>query len=211
MITDYASLQTDVISTLARSDIAAYVPDMIQRGEGRLRNDVRIRSNTCRGTFTITQDGDTLPSDYGELDAWYHDGTSYKGRIEIVNLAELAMVKRRLGDTGMPRYAAIADVTSGNRLYYGPSPSQSYVTYMSYRRLLTALSDTNTTNWLLLDSPHIYLYATLAESAPWLKNDARLPMWEAQLERRIQDFFMTQNRKQYSGHVHARPRRAIGG
>lgn len=41
-------------------------------------------------------------------------------------------------------------------------------------------------NWLLTAEPDIYLYGALCESAPYLKDDARLPMWEARLEASIE-------------------------
>lgn len=42
-------------------------------------------------------------------------------------------------------------------------------------------------NWLLTAHPDIYYYGALVESAPYLHDDERLPMWEALLEERIAD------------------------
>jgi len=44
---------------------------------------------------------------------------------------------------------------------------------------LPALSDSNTSNWLLDLAPDAYLYASLLESAPFLRDDERLQTWTA--------------------------------
>jgi hypothetical protein len=41
------------------------------------------------------------------------------------------------------------------------------------------------TNWLLTQHPDLYLYAALVESAPYLKDDERIALWRAELDRRI--------------------------
>lgn len=41
-------------------------------------------------------------------------------------------------------------------------------------------------NWLLTAHPDIYLYGTLVEAAPFLKDDARVPVWEARLQDAIE-------------------------
>lgn len=37
-------------------------------------------------------------------------------------------------------------------------------------------------NWLLTGHPDIYFYGTLVECAPYLKDDARIPVWESRLQ-----------------------------
>jgi len=48
---------------------------------------------------------------------------------------------------------------------------------MIYRKNIPALSVTNTTNWLLALAPDLYLYGALLESAPYIKEDARIQTW----------------------------------
>lgn len=42
-------------------------------------------------------------------------------------------------------------------------------------------------NWLLTAHPDIYLYASLVESAPFIRDDERVALWEAELEHRLQN------------------------
>ena len=48
---------------------------------------------------------------------------------------------------------------------------------LHYWRKIPALSDSNTTNWLLTDAPDVYLYGSLMQSAPYLAHDERLAVW----------------------------------
>jgi hypothetical protein len=52
---------------------------------------------------------------------------------------------------------------------------------------ITPLSDASTTNWLLTAHPDIYLYATLLEATPFLIEDARVPLWETELQKRLEE------------------------
>ena len=179
MIEDYASLQTNILSFLNRSDAAttAKAPTFVQLAEDELKLDHRVREETCRGTWTIQADGDALPADFGEIDEWAHDGPTYYGVIEVVKNLGALKAARGFTAAGVPRYASIRD----GRVYYAPEPSDTFTTRMSYLRKLTPLSDENTTNWLLEDHPMIYLAASLKHGYAWLK-DERQAEWAGKLD-----------------------------
>jgi hypothetical protein len=75
-------------------------------------------------------------------------------------------------------------VVNGNIQLVGGLGSDAY--RLLYQQAIPALSDSNTQNWLILREPGLYLYQSLAHSAPYLKNDQRLVMW-AQLTKAIRD------------------------
>ena len=56
-------------------------------------------------------------------------------------------------------------------------PDSATTLQINYYKKLTALSDTNTTNDILTNYPELYLYASLAESSPFLMQDERLQVW----------------------------------
>ena len=47
---------------------------------------------------------------------------------------------------------------------------------------MPALSDADPTNWVLSDYPNLYLYGSLLHSAPFLKDDMRLGMWQGKFD-----------------------------
>ena len=129
------------------------------------------------------------------LESLQHDGSTYYGPIDIVSLDVLPGKKAKLGDTGVPRYGAIIDTA----IRLAPAPDTTYTLDFSYWRTVDSLSATNTTNWLLTDHPDIYLYGTLIQSAPYLKDDNRVSIWQSLYEKNLESLHsMTQN-KQFGG------------
>jgi hypothetical protein len=58
-----------------------------------------------------------------------------------------------------------------------PVPTGDVSYDIRYYARIPALSVSNTSNWLLLKSPDLYLYSALAASAPFLKDDERIAVW----------------------------------
>lgn len=77
--------------------------------------------------------------------------------------------------TGTPRFYADYDY---NNFLIVPTPQIAY----PYEILMYAqpefLSNTNTTNWWTMYARDLLLYACLLETAPYLKNDQRIPVWQ---------------------------------
>jgi len=206
-ITSYATLKTEVANWLNRDDLVDDIPTFIQLAEQTLERDWRTRKLQDRGTFTVSADGDTLPSDFDSMEAWYHDGPTYYGEIEIVGAEVVQRYNQQYGPTGVPKVAAI----TGSTIRYGPAPDTSYSTLMTYWRKILPLSDSQADNWLLLDSPDIYLYGTLVEAEPFLHNDARVQLWISKLTSAMDSLSAEAQRRQFSGTMRRRARRVIGG
>jgi hypothetical protein len=195
MITDYASLQTALANLLGRGDLTSHIPGFIQDLEAELKDDERVRKHADRGTLNVSGDGVLLPTDMMELESWYHDNDTYRGAIETVGVDAIPQLKQQYGATGVPLYAAIVD----GRARFAPTPDATYATKMTYWRTITALSDANTTNWLLLDRPDIYKYGAARFSAPFLKEDERLPTWDALYQRALDQLSDATQRAQFGG------------
>ncbi len=195
LVTNYSTLQSYLATLLNRTDLTADIPTFIQMFEANAKDDERIRKLTDRGTVTISADGLSLPSDLEEIESWYHDGDTLFDPIDIVSANEIPVLKTRCGSSGTPRYAAITDKVAR----FAPSPDGTYETLMTYWRELVDLSDSNTTNWLLTERPDIYIYGSALESAPYLKNDARIGTWEKLLESRIETLYLATERERYGG------------
>lgn len=63
----------------------------------------------------------------------------------------------------------------GNAIYLNCNTDYAY--RMVYYAGIPSLSGANQTNWLILRNPNVYLYATLLELAPYLKDDDRINVW----------------------------------
>jgi hypothetical protein len=70
---------------------------------------------------------------------------------------------------------------------------------MSYYKKIPALSDSNTSNWLLAKSPAMYLYGALVQSAPYLRDDDRITTWGTLYKEAFNDLMLEEQRSNFSG------------
>lgn len=207
LVTDYATLQAHVADTLNRADLTGVIPNFIQQFEAQAKDDFRLRRLTSRGTFSVSADGALLPSDMYELESWYHDGPTYFGPITIVGADQIGHLKGSHGDSGVPQFASIV----AGRARFAPEPDGTYSTQMTYWQQVPSLSDTSTTNWLLTARPDIYLYGALLESAPYLKDDPRLAVWQSIYNERVEAHHNASRDAQFGGNIGGRQYTPIGG
>lgn len=181
-ITDYTSLTSAVTEYLARDQDAtliARIPTFIQLAEAKFNRDINHHLMEQRSLTTI----DTLVT-YPELIALPANFNSMR-RMRIVSYPGRPRLEYR-SSAGMDEYRALHGDKSGRPLFYSilggqielcPNPDANYTIEMVYRLDIPALSLTNPTNWLLTLAPDLYLYGTLLETSPYIKDDARIATW----------------------------------
>ena len=212
----YNGLIASVKDWLMRPDLTAAVPDLIASAEDTLslREEISYEKDD---TFVITGSPQALPSDCRELKMMYFDDPAYY-EVEFVDEGLLSLRKGapatapgQIGGTlatpRRPIFAAIG--ANATTILFAPTPDQSYTANIKYITKL-AHSTVGTPNWLLTDYPSIMLYATLLESAPYLKDDARLQVWGTLLEQKLSELKKMQSRRKYANTQVWKPRRAIG-
>ena len=174
-ITTYAELQSNVTDFLNRDDLASVTPTFISLAESNLSRDIRHWRQEKRSTAELDTQYSAIPADFVEAIRFYI--TSGESRpLELISQFQLLDRKyKRANTSGEPAYYAI---TAGEIEIF-PSPAGTYTAELYYISELPALSDSNTSNWLLEHYPDAYLYGSLIHSAPYLKDDARLQVWAA--------------------------------
>lgn len=60
-----------------------------------------------------------------------------------------------------------------------PTPDVAYTFEVLYYERVQPLDSTNQTNWFTIYAPQALLYGSLLQAMPFLKNDARVQMWQA--------------------------------
>jgi hypothetical protein len=97
---------------------------------------------------------------------------------------------------------------SGTVMYYThadaqfqlyPTPSADTDFELLYIQKLDALSGSNADNWLLLDSPDVYLYGALLHSAPYLAEDQRVAIWAQMYSAAVQRLNEVSDDARFSG------------
>lgn len=173
-----------------------------------MRRDKRLRETGVLD-FTAAEDY-ALPAAFKILKELYHDGANHYGRIVSVSPSELSERKLRHGDTGIPRFVAVMDTSGGRTLRFAPEPSGTYTLRMEYEQQVDALSDTNTSNWLLQTAPDLYLWASLSAAEGFLQEDARISIWKQEYEQAANEFKADKDRREFGGSLAPRPRHIIG-
>lgn len=197
-ISTYSSLQTAVANWLNRSDLTSRIPEFIANAEARLRRDGRAKRLRV-STLSVDAETEALPANFGGVQSIAHDGTTYYGELVQTSVGALSAFKKEYGDTGVPRAYAIVPGESSYR--FAPVPDATYSLVHSYWETVPVLGGSVLQNWLLSAHPDIYLYATLLEATPYLKNDERIPVWERELDIRLEELKRFHQARVYSGDI----------
>jgi hypothetical protein len=166
----YANFKAHIAADLNRTDLTSNIVDFIRLAEGEASDRLKTREMSIRETLTITDGVATIPAALQSVQSMRLAVTPY-GRILPEGIEQLEA--RRPDVSGAPQYYAMV----GEEFVFWPPTSSSAI--VRYRRDVPALSDSNTTNWLQLNHPHVYLYGTLYHAYLFLKDDARAGQYEA--------------------------------
>lgn len=194
-ITTYSELQTAVADFVNRDDLASIVPTFISLAEADMQRRVRHWRMEKRSSAELDAQYAVVPNDWVETIRFYlTDGET--SPLELISQPELLDRKRKRGATaGRPAYY----VMTGSQFEFFPVPDDTYNGELLYYAKIPALSVSNTSNWLLADSPDAYLYGALVHSAPYLKDDARIQVWAALYQSAIDNLNGASDRARHSG------------
>ena len=193
-ITNYSELQTAVGSWLNRSDLSSNIPDFITLAEASFNRVLRTRNQITRATSSVNAQYVALPTDLIELFNIQINTNPIK-RLEQVSLDKADDLRSANSSSGTPAYFAI----TGNNIELIPTPNDTKTIEIIYYAKITALSSSNTTNWLLDNYPDIYLYGTLVQAEPFLMNDERLGTWGTLLSKAQEELRVSDERSQTEG------------
>lgn len=180
-ITTYAELQTAIGDWLNRADLDQKIPDFIRLAESTLNDVLRSADMVVQSTSIAISSGRAdLPADALEL-VYAQVAGAEDEPLEQITPQQLTMLRRtRTRDAANPRFFAII----GRKIAVTPTPSSGSLDIDYYQRI-PALSDSNTTNWLLDDAPHMYLYTSLLHATPFLMDDARYAVFNNTVSQQV--------------------------
>lgn len=171
-ITTYAQLKTSVANWLNRDDLTSAIPDFIALAEAQFNRNVRHRKMVTRLTSTVSNSYTNVPADWLQTIRFQLNTNPVTPLLFVT--PEQALEESMVYSAGQqPLFYTVV----GEQFQVVPTPDASYSSELLYYAKIPALSDSNTTNWLLTESPDLYLYGALLQSAPYLKEDERLNTW----------------------------------
>jgi hypothetical protein len=161
-IATYAQLKTAVASWVNRSDLTTTIPDFVTLAEARIRRDIRARDQLTDYTATLSSEAVALPADLLEIRHVKATVSGYPKKLEYVT----EDIYNTQPDASYPVFYTV----DGNTLKV-QGGSECVVNYWAKYDAFSADADTN---WLLTNSPDVYLFASLVEAYDFLSDDMRM-------------------------------------
>lgn len=185
-------LQAAAVEYLARDQDAtliARIPTFIQLFEGTMNRALFSRQMETRSQ-AVTDPGVTtepefiaLPSDFQTMRRIRLSSEKGKPSLQFLSGVQMDEMRTQRADvSNVPKYFSIF----GNEIELLPTPAAATTLEMIYRANLPSLN-ANSTNWLLALAPDAYLFGVLLQSAPYIKNDARIQVWAAAVQSALTD------------------------
>ena len=194
-INDYSTLQTAIINWIDRSDISDRVPEFISLAEARINRKLRVRGIADRSTTLLVsgQQYYTLPTDF--LQTRNVQITTNPIKTLVYRTPEQIDVEYPSTSSGTP----VAFTIIGDEIQLRPVPSSTDTLEIAYFARPAALSDSNTTNWVITNAPDLLLYGSLIEAEGFLVNDERIGIWKSLYENAMRELNTQEFNGRYSG------------
>jgi hypothetical protein len=179
----YDSLAATIQSYLERSDTATVekIPLFIMLAEQTIAAQIKFLGNLTVNTSTMVTGTSII-----DKPARWHKTVSMNitvnNKRQPVFLRTYEYLRNYWPDntaTSTPVYYADYDYT---HWLIAPTPDSAYAFEVVYYERVQPLDSTNQTNWFTIYAPQALLYGSLLQAMPFLKNDERTPMWQAQYE-----------------------------
>lgn len=190
----FNDLRDSIADWLNRADLAAVIPDFITLSEARFNRELRLAQMVKVATATVSDGYFAVPSDHLQtISLRLTSPDNYNGKCEFVSIQRLNELNGNPNLTNTSRYYSIVD---GN-FRLAPSPSGETTLELTYYAKVPALSFDNQTNWLLTKAPDLYLYGSLMQAAPYLKDDERVALWATAMGQAMEALQLEAERAQF--------------
>ena len=194
-VNSYSALQASIADFLNRSDLTAVIPDFITLAEAQFNRNIRHRKMVERATATLDSEYSAVPGDWLES-IRFQINTNPITVMEFVSPDQAAMLKGANSASGKPIY--YTQIGQQFQVIPAPDSGSAYTGELTYYAKIPALTVSNTSNWLLVEAPDLYLYGSLLQAAPYLQDDQRITVWGALYDRAISDLKVSDERSRMS-------------
>lgn len=170
MLATYAELQAEIADTLHRDDLTAKIPSFIALFERRANRHLNHPQQETTATALLLSGSSSVayPVDVLEIESVVIDDNGIRTPLTAVPGLQIDTASTV---SAMPSCYTV----SGGSFVFDSVADKNYtinVRYVSKFSLETTL-----TNWLLDNHPDLYLYGSLAASAPYIGEDDRIALW----------------------------------
>jgi len=180
-ITSYATLKSAIADWLLRDDLTSVIPSFISLAEAKFNRRIRDYRMVKRATAEIDTGYSAVPADWLQV-VRFQLNTTPITTLEYVTPDQAAEEGTIYVGGGKPKFFTVI----GKEFQVVPTPDGTVEGELTYYAKIPALSDSETSNWLLEVAPDAYLYGALMEAAPYLDDAEKLGIWNNLLEQAMQ-------------------------
>jgi hypothetical protein len=182
----YDSLVDDLSTYLERTDQATLekIPTFIMLAEQVIATDLKFLGNLRVVTATMVQ-GEAIIDKPARWRKTVSINVTVAGERQPVLLRKYEYLREfwpNPTDTDIPKFYCDYDYT---HWLVAPTPNAAYNYEVLYYERVQPLDSSNQSNWFTQYAPQALLYGSLLQAMPFLKNDERMPMWQAQYQQVI--------------------------
>jgi hypothetical protein len=179
----YDTLVENIQSYLERTDTATLdkIPLFIMLAEQVIASQIKFLGN-----LTVVEANMTTSNPIINKPVRWHKTVSMNVTIDGVKQPVLLRKYEYLREywpeqaqTGVPKF--YCDYDYENWLV-APTPADNFDFEVLYYERVQPLDSSNQTNWFTQYAPQALLYGSLLQAMPFLKNDERTPIWQAQYQ-----------------------------
>nr|ADD96568.1 constituent protein [uncultured organism MedDCM-OCT-S11-C359] len=147
-------------------------------------------------SFSINAETVALPSGFLQVRDLFILSGGTKYALTYMTPPQMDQIKGS-STSGMP----VAYTIIGDNFRFAPTPDSTYTGTLNYYKSFDALSDSNTTNYILTNHPAIYLYGSLYHAANFLGGvePARLQQWQGMYTTALERLERNDREDQFSG------------
>ena len=196
-LTSYSELKSSVANWLNRSDLNTEIQDdFITLTEADINSKLRIRSMIAQASITIDAETENLPTGFLQIRDFYILSGATKIPLRYVTPSQMDQL-RGTSVTGCPSAYTIL----GDTLRFMPKPDASYSGILNYYKTFDALSDSNTSNFILSSHPAIYLYGSLFHASNFLGgiDPKQVSVWQSMYGTALERLELNDREDQFSG------------
>ena len=183
----YDSLVDDISTYLERTDQATLdkIPTFIMLAEQILAMDIKFLGNIKVAESTMTQSDPVIakPARWRKTVSMNVTVAGEKFPVFLRKYEYLREYWPEATQTDVPKFYCDYDY---DHWLVAPTPADDYAYEVLYYERVQPLDSSNQTNWFTQNAPQALLYGTLLQAMPFLKNDERIPMWQAQYNQVVQ-------------------------
>lgn len=197
-IVDYPTLLAAIKNWTDRTDFDAVAPVLVGLAETRMNRDLRVREMLQRETAALSAGVQyvDLPDDMVELKSVRPITSPPSRPLTVMTLDEQ---QEHLSENIQTSQVPTSYAQLGNQISLSPQPTGAFALEIIYYGQIPTLTLVAPTNWIIGKWPDAYLYGSLVESAPYLRDDDRMQMWKDRFEEILNEIQAASARAEFSG------------